>query len=58
VYVTGRRGRRHKKLLDDLREMRGYWKLKEEALDRSLENSLWKKLWTSRNSNCRINECG
>ena len=27
--VTGRRGRRRKQLLDDLKEMRGYWKLKE-----------------------------
>ena len=30
--VTGRRGRRSKQLLDDLKEMRGYWKLKVEAL--------------------------
>jgi hypothetical protein len=28
-----RGGRRHKQLLDDLREKRGYWKLNEEALD-------------------------
>jgi hypothetical protein len=31
--VTGRRGRRCKKLLDDLKENRGYCKLKEQALD-------------------------
>jgi len=31
--MTGRRGRRHKQLLDDLKEKRGYRKLKEEALD-------------------------
>jgi hypothetical protein len=31
--VTGRRGRRRKKLLDDLKERRGYSHLKEEALD-------------------------
>jgi hypothetical protein len=30
--VTGRRGRRRKQLLDDCKEERGYWKLKEEAL--------------------------
>jgi hypothetical protein len=36
VEVMGRRGRRHKKLLDDLKENRGYWKLKEEVLDRTL----------------------
>jgi hypothetical protein len=33
--VTGRRGRRGKQLLDDVNETRGYWKLKEEALDHS-----------------------
>jgi hypothetical protein len=34
--MTGRRGRRRKQLLDDLKEKRGYWKLKEEALDRTV----------------------
>jgi hypothetical protein len=33
--VTGRRGRRHRKRLDDLKEWRGYSHLKEEALDRT-----------------------
>jgi hypothetical protein len=32
--VTRRRGRRRKKLLDDLEDRRGYSNLKEEALDR------------------------
>jgi len=32
IEVTGRRGRRCKQLLDDLKEKRGYWKLKYEAL--------------------------
>jgi hypothetical protein len=36
TLVTARRGRRCKQLLDDLTEKRGYWKLKEEALDRTL----------------------
>jgi len=40
--VTGRQGRRRRKLLDDLKERRGYSHLKEEALDRML----WKRLWT------------
>jgi hypothetical protein len=35
VEVTGRLGRRRKQLLDDLKKKRGYWKLKEEALDRT-----------------------
>jgi len=34
--VTGRRGRRRKKLLDYLKERRGYCHLKEEALDRTM----------------------
>jgi hypothetical protein len=34
--VTGRRGRRRRKLLDDLKEMRGYCHLKEEASDRTM----------------------
>jgi hypothetical protein len=34
IEVTRRRGRRHKKLLDDLGDRRGYSYLKEEALDR------------------------
>jgi hypothetical protein len=34
--MTGRRGRRRKQLLDNLKEKRRYWKLKEEALDRTL----------------------
>jgi hypothetical protein len=33
IEVTGRRGKRRKQLLDDINENRGYWKLKEEALD-------------------------
>ena len=31
--MTGRRGRRGKRLLDDIKENKGYWKLKAEALD-------------------------
>jgi hypothetical protein len=34
--MTGRRGRRRKQLLNDLKEKRIYWKLKEEPLDRTL----------------------
>jgi hypothetical protein len=29
---TGRQGRRRKQVLDDLKEKRGYWKMKQEAL--------------------------
>jgi hypothetical protein len=36
LEMTGRRGRRRKKLLDDLKERRRYWNFKEEALGRTL----------------------
>jgi hypothetical protein len=36
IEVTGRQGRRRRKLLDDLKEMRGYSHLKEKALDRTI----------------------
>ena len=38
VYVTGRRGRRCKQLLNELKETRGYWRQKEDATD----NILWR----------------
>ena len=40
IEVTERRGGRLRKLLDDLKERRGYSRLKEEALDRTM--------WTAR----------
>ena len=36
IEVTGRRGRKRKQLLDDVKETRGYCKLKDEALDRTV----------------------
>ena len=42
IDVTGRRGRRRRKLLDDLKERRGYSHLKEEALDRPT------RIWSAR----------
>ena len=36
IEVTGRRVRRRKQPLDDLKEKRGYWILKEEALERTV----------------------
>ena len=36
IEVARRRGRRRKKLLDDLKDRRGYCQLKEEALDRTM----------------------
>ena len=34
--MARRRGRRRKKLLDDIKDRRGYSHLKEEALDRNM----------------------
>ena len=34
--MKGRRGRRRRQLLEDLKERKGYGKLKAEALDRNL----------------------
>jgi len=54
--VTGRRGKRRKQLLDDLKEKSGYWKLKGEAPDRTVENSLWKRhIWTFRKADNGMN---
>jgi hypothetical protein len=39
VEGTRRRVRRGKQLPDDLKEKRGYWKLKEEALDRTVRRN-------------------
>jgi hypothetical protein len=36
IEVTGRRGKRRRKLLDDRKERRGYSHFKEEALDRTM----------------------
>jgi hypothetical protein len=36
IEVAGRRGRRCRKLLDDLKKRRGYSHMKEEALDRTM----------------------
>jgi hypothetical protein len=36
IIGTRRRGRRRKQLLDELKEAKIYWKLKEEAQDRTL----------------------
>jgi hypothetical protein len=36
IEVTGRQGRRRRKLLDNLKERRGYSHLKEETLDRTM----------------------
>jgi hypothetical protein len=46
IKVTGRRRRRHKQLVDDLTETRGYWDLKEEALDRAVWRTCFGRVYT------------
>ena len=36
IDVTWRRGRRRKQPMNDIKEKRGFFKLKEEAMDRTL----------------------
>jgi len=43
--VTGRRGRRCKQLLDDYKETTGYWKLKREALERTLWRNRFRRVY-------------
>jgi hypothetical protein len=56
MEMSRRRGRRSKRPLDDLREKTWHWKLKEEALDRTLWRTRFgrgygpvvRRLWTCR----------
>jgi hypothetical protein len=43
IEVTGRRGRRCRRLLDDFKERRGYSHLKEEALDHTMRRARFGK---------------
>jgi hypothetical protein len=57
MEVTRRRGSRRKKLLDDLKDRRGYSILKEEALDHSMWRKRYgRKLWTCRQTEYCMNE--
>ena len=52
--VTWRRGRRHQELMYDFKESRGYWKLKDEVLDRTH----WRTVFERGYGNCRKTDCG
>ena len=57
VEVGGSRGSKRKQLLDDLKEMGRYNKLKRGSTKlHSVENSLWKNLWTVHNADYEMNE--
>jgi hypothetical protein len=57
IEMTGRRGRRRKQLLDDLKEKEKILEI-ERGSTRShpVENSLWKRLRTCRKKDYRMNE--
>jgi hypothetical protein len=47
IEVMEKRGRRCKQLLDHLKEMRRCWKIERGSTRcHSVENSLWKRLWS------------
>jgi hypothetical protein len=56
LKVKGRRGRRSKKLLDNLKQERGYWKLKGGGGGNKRKLSLWKVLGTCNMTDYRITE--
>jgi hypothetical protein len=54
--MTESRGSRRKQLLEDLKEKRGYCKLKMGAQDRTVfANSFWNRLWAFCTADYRIN---
>jgi hypothetical protein len=49
IEMAGRRGRRRKQLLDDLKENERILEIERgSSRSHSVENSLWKRLWTCR----------
>jgi hypothetical protein len=47
IIGTRRQGRRHKQLLDDLKEARRYWTLKQEVQDRTLSRTQFGRVYGS-----------
>jgi len=45
IVVMGRLGRRYNQVLDDFKEVRRYWKLKEEALDHTLRTTCFGRVY-------------
>jgi hypothetical protein len=52
IEVTGRRWRRSKQLLDNVKEKREYWKLKGRSTrSHAVKKSIWKRLWSRGKTN-------
>jgi hypothetical protein len=56
IQGMGRWGGRRTQLVDGLREKSWYRKLIQDALDRTLQNSLWNRRWICRKRDCVMNE--
>jgi hypothetical protein len=56
IEMTGRRGRRHKQLLDDLKEKRDTGIERGSTRSHPVENLFWKRLRTCRKTDYRMNE--
>jgi hypothetical protein len=56
IEMTGRRGRRSKQLLDDLKEKRILEIERGNTRSQSMEISLWKRLRTCHKTDYRMNE--
>jgi hypothetical protein len=55
--VLGRRRRRHKELLDGFKEKEMILEIERGTTrSQSVENSLWKRLWTCRKTDYGMNE--
>ena len=55
LEVTGRKRRRRKQLLDDLKETTGHYKLKEEALGRTVWTNRFRKVYGPVVRHCGMN---
>jgi hypothetical protein len=54
IEMTGRRGRRRKQLLDDLKKKKILDIERGRTRSHPMENSLWKRLRTCRKTDCRM----
>jgi len=58
IEMPGKWGRRCKPLLDDLKEVGGYWKIKEEGIEHPLSRTHFKRQWICHRADYRMNEWG
>jgi hypothetical protein len=59
IEVRGRRGRRREYLMENTKETKGNLEIETGSTicrSQSVENSVWKKLWTCRNADCIMSD--